>query len=894
MSDLDRETGTVRWLRFLAALFALALGLDGVGDVRADERLALVIGNSHYKNVVPLPNPKNDAEAVGEALTRVGFSVRVAIDLDQLGLLAAFRSFGLQAESADVAVVFYAGHGIQVANENYLLPVDATLARERDLLYEALPLSIVMDEVAQAKRLGLVILDSCRDNPLAEQLRRALGPVRSRLVGTGLARVENMPGNTMVAFSTKPGELAVDGVGEHSPYTAALLEHIEEPGVELNLLFRKVRDSVLEATAYRQEPRTFDSLGAEPFYFKEPKPNQRPELPPLTPLELLDDAGPTPLAIGAPTDADGDALTAQVLGLPQRGRVQVADRTLLIGDVLTMEQLAAVEYAPERGALGDAGGFEFLVKDDRGGTAVGRLPITIERSNQPPAVETAQFFRLPPIPLSIEKPVDPEGDPLTVTVLEVPVRGAIRSGNRVIQPGDEITPDELANLVLEPGAEGASGAFGFKVADPYGASAASSMRFNIPGLGAGPKASPPASPSGAANSSAAAKPSAEASLPAETRPPATTTTTLAAPASGGEPEAAMPAETRATRPQESLSRAEPISPEDQAIVGEYETVRESNIRRGAGTDTERVTTLSEGATLHVIGTVAGRNWFRVRTEDGTEGFIYGPLIRPKPAPASAEPELEPAPEVDQAALPVARVLGSVIKDCPTCPELVSIPAGTFRMGSDEGHWSERPVHRVAVGTPFALSKYEVTVGEWQACLDFGACSSPPEMDEVHDSTPVHNVSWQDAQDYIAWLRQITGQPYRLPTEAEWEYAARAGSTTRYSWGDLVGVGKADCQDCGGDWDRRKPSDVGAFPPNPFGLYDMNGGVMEWVADCWIQDYRTAPGDASARVEPNCMQRTLRGGSWRNDQSYATATSRLGYDAGVRYYTNGFRVARDLN
>jgi uncharacterized caspase-like protein len=182
MTDLDGETGTMRWLNFLAALFALALGLGGVGDVRADERIALVIGNSNYKNVVPLPNPKNDAEAVGEALTRAGFSVRVAIDLNQLGLLEAFRSFGLKAESADVAVVFYAGHGIQVANENYLLPVDATLARERDLLYEALPLSVVMDEVAQAKRAGVVILDSCRDNPLAEQLRRALGPVRSRLV----------------------------------------------------------------------------------------------------------------------------------------------------------------------------------------------------------------------------------------------------------------------------------------------------------------------------------------------------------------------------------------------------------------------------------------------------------------------------------------------------------------------------------------------------------------------------------------------------------------------------------------------------------------------------------------------------------------------------------------
>ena len=127
---------------------------------------------------------------------------------------------------------------------NYLLPVDAKLERERDLLYEALPLNLVMGEVAQAQKLGLVIIDACRDNPLAEQLRRTLGPIRSRLVGDGGA-MENLPSDTMIAFATRPGEVAVDGSGAHSPYTDALLQHLEEPGVELNLLFRQVRDTVL-------------------------------------------------------------------------------------------------------------------------------------------------------------------------------------------------------------------------------------------------------------------------------------------------------------------------------------------------------------------------------------------------------------------------------------------------------------------------------------------------------------------------------------------------------------------------------------------------------------------------------------------------------------------------
>ena len=193
------------------------------GDAAAAKRVALVIGNSAYQHAEELPNPRNDAKAIAEALTRAGFEVDLRTDLDQLGMQHALRDFGLKAEGADAAVVFYAGHGVQVAGENYLLPIDATLERERDLLYEALPLNLVMGEVGQAQRLGLVIIDACRDNPLAEQLRRVLGPIRSRLVGDGMARMDNLPSNTMIAFATRPGEVAVDGNGAHSPYTAALL-----------------------------------------------------------------------------------------------------------------------------------------------------------------------------------------------------------------------------------------------------------------------------------------------------------------------------------------------------------------------------------------------------------------------------------------------------------------------------------------------------------------------------------------------------------------------------------------------------------------------------------------------------------------------------------------------
>jgi formylglycine-generating enzyme required for sulfatase activity len=889
----------VRPLRLLIGLIVLTTGVGASGVVQAAERVALVIGNSAYKNAEELPNPKNDATAIAEALTRTGFEVDLRIDLDQLAMQHAFRDFGLKAESADVALVFYAGHGVQVAGENYLLPIDAALERERDLLYEALPLNLIMGEVAQAQSLGLVILDACRDNPLAEQLRRTLGPIRSRLVGDGLARIENLPSDTMIAFATRPGEVAVDGSGANSPYAAALLEHIDEPGVELNLLFRKVRDTVLINTAYRQEPRTYDALGAEPFYFIEPKPNQRPQLPRVAALEVLDDAGATPLGIGRPMDPDGDPLTVEVSGLPVTGIVEIGDQEVAIGDLLTADQLTTATYSPVEGEAGEAGSFAFLLRDDRGGTTLGRVPITVARVNKPPVVEAAGVLTLPAIPLNINPPVDPDGDPLTITVAEVPERGAINDGDRAVAVGDELTPEALAGLVLEPGVGGASGSFAFTVTDPSGASVTSALRIDVPGLAAPAsqataRADPPrVEPAPSIKTAMVAAPE-----PAQPAAPAT-------PRAAPEPEVTPSSRPAAiSEPPETernlalLPRAEPTPPsaEMAAIAGDYEAIRTSNIRRGPSAETERVATVTAGSTLRVVGLAEGRDWYQVETEDGRRGFIYGQLIRPQPEPAPVEatPQVEPAPRIEQVAAPVVRMAPGEIKDCEFCPELVNIPAGSFAMGSKDGHWSEQPVRRVTIAKPFALGKYEVTVGQWEACVDAGACQSMPSMQGVSDSSPVHNVSWNEIENYLEWLREVTGEPYRLPTEAEWEYAARAGTKTRFWWGEVVGVSNANCEDCGGDWDRKTPARVGGFEANPFGLHDMNGGVMEWVADCWVQDYDGAPSDGSAQLSGDCTQRVLRGGSWRNDQTYATVSSRLSYDASVRYYTNGFRVARDLN
>ena len=222
------------------------------------------------------------------------------------------------------------------------------------------------------------------------------------------------------------------------------------------------------------------------------------------------------------------------------------------------------------------------------------------------------------------------------------------------------------------------------------------------------------------------------------------------------------------------------------------------------------------------------------------------------------------------------------------PEMVSIPAGTFDMGSDEDP-SEKPIHHVAI-KPFAISKFPITVREWNACVAAKGCSYAPTGKE---DAPVTNLSWTDAQQFVAWLASVTQKPFRLPTEAEWEYAARGGARSRFWWGDQLQTAMANCKGCNEPYESSEPLNVGSFKPNPFGLYDMGGNIHQWVADCWHKNYQGAPADGSAWIENDCPSHVIRSGSWKNDPSYVRASSRDHYDASVRYPTHGLRVARSL-
>ena len=232
---------------------------------KGPRRVALVIGNSKYAHASALPNPGNDARAVAAALRRLGFTeVFEHYDVSREKMGRALRDFGDRAEGAEWAVVFFAGHGLEMNGTSYLIPIDAELKRETHVSDEAISLSQIQAKVDAATKLGLVILDSCRNNPF---LARMIRSTATRSLARGLSPVEP-EGNVLVAYAAKHGTTAEDGAGKHSPFTEALLANIEEPGLEINFLFRKVRDRVRQATEKRQEPFLYGTLGSEPLYFK--------------------------------------------------------------------------------------------------------------------------------------------------------------------------------------------------------------------------------------------------------------------------------------------------------------------------------------------------------------------------------------------------------------------------------------------------------------------------------------------------------------------------------------------------------------------------------------------------------------------------------------------------
>lgn len=251
---------------FCAVIFGIYLLFASLSyAATSPKKVALVIGNSSYEFVPNLPNPSNDATDIGASLERLGFDVTSGIDLSYKKMRLMLRDFSEQAESAAVALIYFAGHGVEIDKINYLIPVNAQLKSDRDIEFEAVQLDTILHSIGSSQGLKIVLIDACRNNPFLASMTRTSA---TRSVGHGLTRID--PGGILVGYSARGGTLALDWENRNSPYAKALLYHLEQPGLEVGKLFRKVRDQVYNSTSGSQEPFTYGSLPGNDVYLKAP------------------------------------------------------------------------------------------------------------------------------------------------------------------------------------------------------------------------------------------------------------------------------------------------------------------------------------------------------------------------------------------------------------------------------------------------------------------------------------------------------------------------------------------------------------------------------------------------------------------------------------------------
>ena len=870
---LQRGIALMRRLTDVMALGAFALALLIVSPTAsAEKRVALVVGNGAYQHAAPLPNPTRDAKAITQMFQTAGFdTVLLRNDVGNLDFKRALRDFFAVAKGADIAVVFFAGHGIQIADQNYLIPVDARLAQDYDATDEAISLERIIEAIEPAARLRLVVLDACRDNPFLVKMQRR-GATR-QIVSRGLSKVEPMLNNTLIAYAAKAGSTAEDGAGEHSPFTTALIKHIAEPGLDIRLALGRVRDEVLRNTRNDQEPFVYGSLGGGSVSLVPPVAVAKP---------------------AAPAEVRADYELVERINTRKAWELFINQHKSGMYVDLARERLRMLEReevaAPLARMQGENSAWD-RIKDSEDPAAIRRF---IERNKSSPHAIAAQSLldSLERVAREKEEKAAAEEAKKQAEAKKLTEEKAAAEAKKLAEEKAAAEAERLRKAEevgkqaeAERLAEEKAAAEAKRLAEEKAAVEAERLR-KAEEVRKQVEAKRLAEEKAAAEAKRLAEEKAAAEAERlrkaeEVRKQAEAKRLAEEKAAA---EAKRLAEEKAAAEAERLRKAEEVRKQAEAKrLAEEKAAAEAKrlAEEKAATEAERLQKAEEE------GKQAEAKRFAEENSATAKPGIALPV--PPPETRSSRKEqmayMAPLPTVDRK--------GQVFQDCADCPVVVRIPGGSFTMGQAKGDASAAPQHTVTVRA-FVIGQYPVTVGEWKACVEGGGCSFTPRMTNADYRTPVHNVSWDDAQQYTLWLSRSTGEKYRLPTEAEWEYAARAHTSTRYWWGDTVGTMLANCSDCGGRQDARTPLPVGSFKSNPFGLHDMHGGVAQWVADCWFPNYQGAPTDASARDQKNCQKRVLRGGSFRTDRETITASARGNYDSSVRYIAHGFRVARDLN
>ena len=890
-----------------AVLLSVLTGIAG-----AAERVALVIGNAAYEHTTPLRNPRNDASDVARALDGLGFEVIEGLDLDKSAFGPKLREFAQAARGAQVTLFFYAGHGLQVDGENYLVPTDAKLAEEVDLRLEAFELAAFLRQMRGGT--NLVFLDACRDNPLAQGLARSMGPTRSSAIGRGLGRVETA-GGTLIAYATQPGNVADDGEGRNSPFTGALLAHIATPGLSVHDLLASVTDSVVTGTDGRQQPWTHSSL-RKPFYFKAAAPR------PSEPSEEAQKAYAAAERIG--TIAAFQTVAGRFPGSAhaEQARTQIA--RLVAGKAPTEVEMVFWESVKDSRHPADirayldlypGGAYEVLARNRLGrleGTSEETEPFGLgaaapdSASSESARVEAERLATEREFWASVKGSEEPEE--LQAYLDRYPDGPYVVLARSRLKRLEDTTTDTEEESEVVASAQNVQVLAGSAVAaapsqpapsvvaptGPTPRDVESSLNLirakrrlvqrGLASLGYGP--GPADGLFGAGTREAIRRYQGEKGFDETGYLRAEESETLVA---LGEESAKAQAEARAAAYSSAKSKGTVEAYE--SYLGVYPMGRDVAEARRLRSEAEHHEEKRRAEVARHADDAAFANAQSKGTVEAYEAY-FDAFPSGRHAADAGRLRVEAA---RRASAPVRR-----FRDCAECPELVVVPSGSFMMGSppgEEGQYGrERPVHRVGIAEPFAVGVFEVTFAEWETCRRGGGCThNPGDNGWGRGPRPVINVESRDAREYVRWLSRKTGERYRLLSESEWEYVARAGTETRYWWGDEVGRGRANCGRCGSQWDGERTAPVGSFSANAFGLYDVHGNVWEWVEDCLHPDYVGAPGDGRAWTSGGaCGSRVLRGGSWSSTPRHVRSAYRPSWFVGERFSGVGFRVARTLD
>ena len=760
----------------MSALLMLAV------PVSAAQRAALVIGNAAYAHAPRLANPLNDAHDIADALERLGFAVTRIDNADQTRMRRALQDFSRAASASEAALVFYAGHGIEVDSRNFLVPVDARLLSDADVEFEAVPLELVSRAVERARGLALVILDACRENPFAASMQRA-GATRS--IGRGLARIEPT-GETLVAYAAKEGTVAADGRGRNSPYSAALLAHIEEPGLEVGLMFRKVRDAVLAATGGAQEPFVYGSLSSNGAWLAaapEPAPvaaspaAQAPATPTAVPSRA--DADLERLFWDSVKDSDDPAdLQAYLERYPNGVYVTLAENRLKrFGGVAPQPAMPAsadaTGAAPDDEALAArleaerlAAEREFWISVKDSGSAA-ELRAYIDRYPDGTYALLARS-RLKQLEEAAEPPSGSGADAPAAT--EEP---EVHAAQAALETAQSVS-------ALRPSPEDKETALGLTRAERR------SIQMGLASLGFDPG---PAD--GLFGRGTRAALSAWQSAKGETATGWLTESEARALKAAGEQAEAEAEGLAVEREFWASVRDSEVPAQLEAYLEAYPNGLYANLARQRRDALLVQADDAAFARADSSGTVESYAQYLSAYPSGR----HADDARKRQSALQVETQLaesEGATGGEQSEAGSEWEPGMVFQDCPECPEMVVLPPSTSGL--------------IAVG------RYEVTFSEWDACWHGGGCDAPGQSSWVarHDNYPVTMVTWNDARQYVLWLSSKAGKSYRLLREAEWR-SVSAGARAKH---------------------RRPIKKVGSDVPNLHGLHDVEGNVWEWIEDCW--------------------------------------------------------------